>query len=413
MIKKILVLSANPKDTSRLRIDQEVREIENGLQRSQHHDKFMLKCSWATRCQDIRRAMLDFDPNIVHFSGHGEGDAGIVLEDETGQTQLVREEALAGLFELFAEHVECVVLNACYSHAQAQAIARHIQYVIGMNKSIGDKTAIEFSTAFYDALGAGKSIEFAYRLGCNAIQFIHVPDQSVPVLITKTNNLQEDDREMGENTEYQAFTSEELLKLGTLDPEKIAEELIEMDYEYMTGLQEIHEGSMELLMHRWLSYPETGKIIMYNKMTPVGYWHAVPLFEAIFEQFKAGKGFDGKLTPDLIERIEDPGVYHLYFSGIGIRRGHNNITVRRLLILSFIDALEHLAQQGVFFIDFCANALTEDGKAICSHFEMRKIIDHCDKGEIYYRRLYPFPALELFKKRTNLIKLYASKFGQV
>ena len=100
MATKILILAANPKDTSRLRLDEEVREIENGLQRAQHRENFEVKQKWAVRVQDIRRAMLDVQPNIVHFSGHGEGETGIKLEDEAGETHLVSTEALAGFFKI-------------------------------------------------------------------------------------------------------------------------------------------------------------------------------------------------------------------------------------------------------------------------------------------------------------------------
>ena len=51
-------------------------------------------------------------------------------------------------------------------------------------KGIKDKAAIEFSVGFYDALGAGRSIEDAFAFGCNAI-LISFPDQSqhvIPVL---------------------------------------------------------------------------------------------------------------------------------------------------------------------------------------------------------------------------------------
>lgn len=167
---------------SRLRLDQEVREIDNGLQRAQRRDEFILKQVWAVRRSDFRRAMLDAKPNIVHFCGHGSGEEGIAFEDENGQAKLVSTEALSGFFELFADTVECVVLNACYSEVQAEAIAKHIPHVIGMNKAIGDSAAIEFAVAFYDALGAGKTIEFAYKLACNAIQLSGLPENLTPVL---------------------------------------------------------------------------------------------------------------------------------------------------------------------------------------------------------------------------------------
>jgi uncharacterized protein YegL len=182
MIKTILILSANPKDTSRLRLDQEVREIDNGIQRSQRRDEFTLKQVWAVRHSDFRRAILDAKPNIVHFCGHGAGEEGIAFEDENGQAKLISTEALSGFFELFADTVECVVLNACYSEVQAEAIEKHISHVIGMNKAIGDTAAIEFAVAFYDALGAGKTIEFAYKLACNAIHLLGLPENLTPVL---------------------------------------------------------------------------------------------------------------------------------------------------------------------------------------------------------------------------------------
>ena len=98
-----------------------------------------------------------------------------------GQSNVVTLEALAGLFELF-RGVECVLLNTRYSEAQAEAIAKSVDYVIGMDQEIGDQAAIEFSKAFYDAIGVGESIEFAYKLGCNAIRLIGIPEDLTPIL---------------------------------------------------------------------------------------------------------------------------------------------------------------------------------------------------------------------------------------
>jgi CHAT domain len=190
--KKILILAANPKQSSRLRLDEEVRDIKEGLRLSQQRDKFILQQEWAVRPRDVRRAVLDFRPNIIHFSGHGSGTTGLSFEDETGKEKLVTSEALAGLFGQFAKQVECVVLNACYSEEQALAIAQHIDYVIGMNAAIGDKAALEFAVGFYDALVAYdpqydtySRIEFAFNIACNAIQFAGVGGKSIPIMKKK------------------------------------------------------------------------------------------------------------------------------------------------------------------------------------------------------------------------------------
>ena len=78
-----------------------------------------------------------------------------------------------------------MVLNACYSEIQAIAIAKCIPYVVGMKKAIGDAAAIEFAVAFYDGLGAGDSVEFAYKLACNAIQWAGIPENCIPVLLKR------------------------------------------------------------------------------------------------------------------------------------------------------------------------------------------------------------------------------------
>jgi hypothetical protein len=182
---KILVLTANPKSISRLRLDEEVRDIQMGLQRSKLRDRFELITRWAVRPRDIQRAMLDVQPHIVHFSGHGAGEEGLIFEDETGSPQLVDGEALARLFDLFSARLKCVILNGCYSEIQAKSISVYIDYVIGMKREISDLAAIEFAVGFYDALGAGQSVEFAYKLACASILLAGIPENLTPILLQK------------------------------------------------------------------------------------------------------------------------------------------------------------------------------------------------------------------------------------
>ena len=101
--KTILILAANPKGTTSLRLDEEVREIEEGLRRAQQRSAFIVRCRWATRPLDMQRAVLEEKPQIVHFSGHGVGGEGIVLEDAIGRAKPVGGRALARLFSLLAD----------------------------------------------------------------------------------------------------------------------------------------------------------------------------------------------------------------------------------------------------------------------------------------------------------------------
>jgi hypothetical protein len=182
---RILLMSANPYSTSRLRLDEEMREIKEGLKRSKYRDKYVINTAEAVKYRDIHRAILDYDPQVIHFSGHGAGEEGLIFESEIGQARLIDAAALAQLFQLFSEQVECVVLNACYSQYQAEAIARHIKYVVGMSDTIQDKAALEFAVGFYDALGAGRGYKFAYDLGCSLIKIAGIPQELIPQLVTK------------------------------------------------------------------------------------------------------------------------------------------------------------------------------------------------------------------------------------
>ena len=183
-VKTILILAANPTNTSRLRLEEEIREIDEGLRRANQRHQYKLERKLAVRSRDFYRAILDYQPQIVHFCGHGAGQDGIVLEDDTGKMVLLETKTLASMFKLFAKKsVECVVLNACYSEVQAEAISQYVDYVLGMKKAVGDKAAVAFSVAFYDALAAGYEVEEAYELGCS--QMISFFEQETPVFKKK------------------------------------------------------------------------------------------------------------------------------------------------------------------------------------------------------------------------------------
>lgn len=219
---RILFLASNPKGMDKLRLDEEARNIKEGLRRAKERERFIVETVWAVRPRDIRRAVLDFEPNVVHFSGHGMADGGLAFENELGKIQLLPPKALSGLFKLLKTHVECVVLNACYSELQASAIAEHINFVVGIGKDIKDRSAIEFSGGFYDALMAGCLIETAYEFGCNAICIEGLDERHVPVLIKKIcleNTSNSDSQSIIAPSGNRAKTEASVISLPTIEYE--------------------------------------------------------------------------------------------------------------------------------------------------------------------------------------------------
>lgn len=166
---KILFLTANPKDSTRLRLDEEEREIEHRIMLAQKKDQFLLIKKGAVRTGDLQLYLNQEKPTIVHFSGHGSEENRIVLEDKLGNSVEVPIEALERVFETLKDNIRCVVLNACYSLEQAKAISKNVDFVVGMSDSINDYAAIAFSYAFYLALASGRSIGNAFDQGINEI----------------------------------------------------------------------------------------------------------------------------------------------------------------------------------------------------------------------------------------------------
>ena len=78
-----------------------------------------------------------------------------------------------------------VFLNACYSEDQAKAISQHVDFVIGMSRTISDEASIAFATSFYSSLGFGLSIDDAFNLAIGDLKLFSIPEDGTPQLLVK------------------------------------------------------------------------------------------------------------------------------------------------------------------------------------------------------------------------------------
>ena len=179
----ILFLAANPRDTDQLKLDDEVRAIDQSLQLAAHRDRFDLRSHWALRYSDLAGLLLRYEPHIVHFSGHGSAAGEIVFADDRGQSHLVAPNTLADLFKVLRDNIRCVVLNACYTEKQARGIAQSVDCVVGMKRAVVDDGAVQFAAAFYQALGYGRSIATAFDLGRIAMGAYAAGEEKTPRLL--------------------------------------------------------------------------------------------------------------------------------------------------------------------------------------------------------------------------------------
>jgi CHAT domain/Effector-associated domain 11 len=201
MSNKILFLASNPLNTDKLELEREFARLFTSLKEG--NIAFDVQPEWTLTPQDLQTALLRHRPRILHFSGHGAGKgaagtralgddksnketpAGIYFQDSKGMSQLVSEIALANLFKICLRKfpIEVVLLNACHSKTQAEAISlAGVPYVIGMSEAVNDTTAIAFSSGFYRGISSENDVEFAFDLARSAVMLEGLPGEHIPML---------------------------------------------------------------------------------------------------------------------------------------------------------------------------------------------------------------------------------------
>ncbi|CAA9341023.1 MAG: hypothetical protein AVDCRST_MAG89-2609 [uncultured Gemmatimonadetes bacterium] len=184
---KVLFFAADPTslsaDRRRLQLDEEVRQIRKRVDAAVFGN--MLDFDWrlATRTRDLQEKLEDARPRIVHFSGHG-GSQGLVLTAADGRTpRPVGTEVLRELFEKDAGGIRVVVLTACHSRAQAQAICEVVGCAIGTRDVISDDASITFNAKFYSAIATGRSVQDAFERARVALRLEHPAEGEILELL--------------------------------------------------------------------------------------------------------------------------------------------------------------------------------------------------------------------------------------
>jgi hypothetical protein len=178
----VLFLASNPIDQAQLRLDEEVRAIQEMIRKSEHRDAVKLESRWAVRPMDVLQAINECEPRVIHFSGHGSEQEEIILQDKSGAAQRVSKEAIVQTMVAASGEIQVVFFNACYSRAQAEAVVEHVPAAIGMNTAIGDEAARVFSAQFYSAIGFGLSIGTAFEQARAALMLEGISEELTPEL---------------------------------------------------------------------------------------------------------------------------------------------------------------------------------------------------------------------------------------
>jgi hypothetical protein len=187
---KVQVFAADPLSSGvggsagRLMLDEEVRRMRATVRAADFGNAVEFDVHWATRPGDLLQAMNEVTAEVVHFSGHG-GTSGLVLVAENRQPCPVDAEALARLFSAFPAGIRVVVLNACLSLPQAQAIAGVVGCAIGTSGEISDEAAVTFAGAFYRGIAFGRSVGAAFDQARAELGMSHPGEAGLPRLVSR------------------------------------------------------------------------------------------------------------------------------------------------------------------------------------------------------------------------------------
>lgn len=181
---RVLLLAANPVN---------YQPIDAAMERNAIYDELRISGPTASVVQidnlgavtldDFLHAVGNYNPHVLHFTGHGNerGEPVLVTADGEG-SHAVSSQVLETLLSS-APALRCVVLNACYSANVATALVKRLQIVVvGMPDRIADRHALEFARQFYQSIARGRDLQSAYDAGRRALKVHSAGESDLPDL---------------------------------------------------------------------------------------------------------------------------------------------------------------------------------------------------------------------------------------
>lgn len=174
----MLFFSANPRENAMISYQNEFTAINEELAQKGCLGKIEMVSKSNTNAYTLTDTIVDYDPHIIHFVGHGdhetplvEDEAVLLLVSENGRSveRITARELEAKFKRLKGKQtfLKLVFLNACLTEAVAKAISRSGVAAIGTNAKIGSVTARRVAMAFYKHYALTKDIAQAVEYARN------------------------------------------------------------------------------------------------------------------------------------------------------------------------------------------------------------------------------------------------------
>lgn len=183
---RVLYLTSDP--TQRLRLDEEVRRVQEQVRRSIHRDGIRIEPRPAATGLDIINGLNDLRPQVVHFSGHSDTTSLLVNTEHFGDHQTnntLSYRDLADSLKATGTPPRLVVLASCDSASEAGMLLEAADAVVAITSKVTDIAASAFAAYFYSAIAAGQSIKHAVDQGSFAIRMFVKDEGWKPIVVTR------------------------------------------------------------------------------------------------------------------------------------------------------------------------------------------------------------------------------------
>lgn len=180
----VLFLTANPDSDNALRVDAEVRRVQEAIRASKFAESVKVEYRPAADLKTILDGLNDLSPQVVHFSGHS-GGGGLVTDTggmENDPSDHLSYELLAKALDATDHQPAVVVLNSCSSSDAKADVLPKVKFLVSMNVPISDIAAAAFAPQFYAALASGQSVQAAFKQGAVAVEAASISEASTPEL---------------------------------------------------------------------------------------------------------------------------------------------------------------------------------------------------------------------------------------
>jgi CHAT domain len=182
---RIAFLATNPDPDASLRTDVECRDVKHAVRSTANGQSIKVELFPAATLEDLIDALNEFEPQVVHFSGHG-GNGTVVFDKQnydTGGGMVLDFALVAKVIKSARTPPELLVLSACDTTTGAEQFLSTVSAVVAMSDEIDDPAACYFSARFYKSIASGATLQSALEQGKLVLEAGGFQDAELPTLI--------------------------------------------------------------------------------------------------------------------------------------------------------------------------------------------------------------------------------------